>query len=87
MATTEVERHTGRDVPDVEDVPSAEWGWSKENHRLIHIGGLLAGIFLLAMMRGNHVGRVEDIFLIGSALLIFAVVGRDWWLRRRGWHR
>ena len=87
MATTEVERHTGRDVPDVQDVPSAEWGWSKENHRLIHIGGLLAGIFLLAMMRGNHVGKVEDIFLIGSALLIFAVVGRDWWLRRRGWHR
>ena len=74
MATTEVERHTGRDVPDVEDVPSAEWGWSKENHRLIHIGGLLAGIFLLAMMRGNHVGKVEDIFLIGFALLIFVAV-------------
>ena len=87
MATTEVERHTGRDVPDVEDVPSAEWGWSKENHRLIHIGGLLSAIFLLAMLRGNHVGKVEDIFLIGFALLIFVAVGRDWWLRRRGWHR
>ena len=84
MATTEVERHTG---VDVENVPSAEWGWSKENHRLIHIGGILSAIFLLSMMRGNHVGRVEDIFLIGSALLIFAAVGRDWWLRRRGWHR
>jgi hypothetical protein len=84
VATTEVERHTG---VDVEDVPSAEWGWSKENHRLIHIGGILSAIFLLSMMRGNHVGRVEDIFLIGSALLIFAAVGRDWWLRRRGWHR
>ena len=87
MATTEVERHTGRDVPDIEDVPSAEWGWSKENHRLIHIGGILSAIFLLSMMRGNHVGKVEDIFLIGSALLIFVAVGRDWWLRRRGWHR
>ena len=72
MATTEVERHTG---VDVEDVPSAEWGWSKENHRLIHIGGLLSAVFLLAMMRGNHVGKVEDVFLIGFALLIF-VVGR-----------
>ena len=47
MASTEVERHTG---VDVEDVPSAEWGWSEENHRLIHIGGLLSAAFLLLMM-------------------------------------
>lgn len=87
MATTEVERHTGRNTVDVEDVPSAEWGWSKENYKLIHIGGLIAAAFLLAMMRGNHVGRVEDAFLIGFALLIVVLVGRDWWLRRRGWIR
>ena len=84
MATTEVERHTG---VDVEDVPSAEWGWSKENHRLIHIGGILSAIFLLAMMRGNHVGRVEDVFLICFAAIIVVAVARDWWLRRRGWIR
>ena len=64
MATTEVERHTG---VDVEDVPSAEWGWSKENHKLIHIGGIVAALFLLAMLHGNHVGHVEDLFLIGFA--------------------
>ncbi|HEX7826952.1 MAG TPA: DUF2631 domain-containing protein, partial [Mycobacterium sp.] len=53
MANTEVERHTG---VDVEDVPSANWGWTKENHRAIQIGGILAGLFMLAMLRGNHVG-------------------------------
>ena len=84
MASTEVERHTG---VDVEDVPSAEWGWSKENHTLIHIGGLLSAGFLLVMMRGNHVGAVEDLFLIGFAALIIVAVVRDWWLRRRGWIR
>ena len=84
MANTEVERHTG---VDVEDVPSANWGWSKENHKLIHIGGLLSAVFILMMLRGNHVGHVEDAFLIGFALLIVAVVARDWWLRRRGWTR
>jgi hypothetical protein len=84
VATTEVERHTG---VDVEDVPSVDWGWSKENYRLIHIGGLIAAAFLLAMLRGNHVGRVEDGFLIGFAALILIGVGRDWWLRRRGWTR
>lgn len=84
MANTEVERRT--DV-DTEDVPSAQWGWSGENHRAIHIGGLLSAGFLLLMLRGNHVGHVEDWFLIGFAALIVAVVIRDWWLRRRGWIR
>ena len=84
MASTEVERHTG---VDVEDVPSAEWGWSKENRKLIHIGGLLSAGFLLLMLRGNHVGHVEDAFLIGFAILLVLVVARDWWLRRRGWLR
>ena len=84
MANTEVERHTG---VDVEEVPSAEWGWSKENYRVIHIGGILSGLFLLAMLRGNHVGRVEDYALIGFALVLFIIVGRSWWLRRRGWIR
>jgi hypothetical protein len=84
VANTEVERHTG---VDVEDVPSAEWGWSKENHKLIHIGGLLSAAFMLLMLRGNHVGHVEDAFLIGFAILLVVVVARDWWLRRRGWIR
>ena len=84
MANTEVERHTG---VDVEDVPSANWGWSKENHRAIHIGGILAGLFMIAMLRGNHQGHVEDLFLIGFALVIWGFVLRDWWLRRRGWTR
>jgi len=84
VANTEVERHTG---VDVEDVPSAQWGWSKENYKLIHIGGLLSAVFMLAMLRGNHVGHVEDAFLIAFAILLVIVVARDWWLRRRGWIR
>jgi hypothetical protein len=84
VANTEVERYTG---VDVEDVPSANWGWSKENHRLIRIGGILTGLFLLLMMHGNHVGHVEDVFLVFFAVVVFSVVARDWWMRRRGWIR
>jgi Protein of unknown function (DUF2631) len=84
VANTEVERHTG---VDVEDVPSARWGWSKQNHRAIQIGGILSVIFILCMLRGNHVGHVEDIFLIAFALGILGIVFRDWWLRHRGWTR
>jgi hypothetical protein len=44
-------------------------------------------VFLLAMLRGNHVGHIEDIFLIGfAAVALFALV-RDIWGRRRGWIR
>ncbi len=82
MVSTEVDRTNG---VDVEEVPSAEWGWSTENHKLIQIGGLLSAGFLLLMLRGNHVGKIEDIFLIGFAALILILIGRDWWLRRRGW--
>jgi hypothetical protein len=39
------------------------------------------------MLHGNHTGHVEDLFLIGFAGLILVLVGRDWWLRRRGWIR
>jgi hypothetical protein len=84
VANTEVERHTG---VDVEDVPSAEWGWSKENYRWIHIGGIASAVLLLAMLHGNHVGHIEDAFLIFFAALILFLVGRDWWLRRQGWIR
>lgn len=87
MPSTEVERYTGANSVDVEDVPSAEWGWSKENPKVIHIGGLLAAAFLLTLLHGNHVGRVEDLFVIGFAALIVVMVARDWWLRRRGWIR
>ncbi|MGB0435566.1 MAG: DUF2631 domain-containing protein [Mycobacterium sp.] len=79
MASTEVERHT--DV-DVEDVPSAEWGWSKENPRVKQIGGLLAAGFLLLMMHGNHTGRVEDWFLIAFAALVLGMVARSWYVVR-----
>ncbi|WP_232374728.1 DUF2631 domain-containing protein [Mycolicibacterium mengxianglii] len=84
MVSTEVDRYT--DV-DPADVPSAQWGWSKINYRTWHIAGLCGILFLLAMLRGNHVGRVEDYFLIGFALIGAFFLIRDWWGRRRGWLR
>jgi hypothetical protein len=84
VASTEVERSSGVDVADV---PSANWGWSKINHRGWRITGLLIFGFLLLMLRGNHVGHVEDLYLIGFAALVLFFVVRDWWGRRRGWLR
>ena len=84
MASTEVERYT--DV-DTADVPSAGWGWSKLNHRTWYGLGIFVILFLLGMLHGNHVGHVEDIWLIAFAALIAFAIIRDWVLRRRGFLR
>jgi hypothetical protein len=84
VASTEVERSSGVDIADV---PSANWGWSKINHRNWHIVGLLIVFLLLMFLDGNHVGHIENLYLIGFALLALFFVVRDWWGRRRGWLR
>ncbi len=90
VASTEVERFSDVNSVngvDVAEVPSAAWGWSRINYRSWHITGLVIFVFLLAMLRGNHVGHIEDWFLIGFAALVLFVVVRDLWGRRRGWIR
>lgn len=72
---------------DTADVPSAEWGWSKQNPRTWYVVGLFIVGFLILMLRGNHVGHVEDWFLVGFALLTLVVIIRDIWGRHRGWIR
>ena len=81
MVSTEVERYS--DV-DPAEVPSAKWGWSRINYRTWHIVGFAIVGFLLLMLRGNHIGHVEDWFLITFAVLIALVILRDVIMRRRG---
>ena len=84
VAGTEVEHFTGVDTAEV---PSAAWGWSRINNRSWHVVGLIIVVFLLAMLRGNHVGHIENWFLIGFAALVLFFLVRDLWGRRRGWIR
>jgi uncharacterized protein DUF2631 len=81
VASTELERVARVDVAEV---PSAAWGWSRINYRTWHATGVVIVIFLVAMLRGNHTGRIENVYLVGFAALALFLIGRDWWLRRRG---
>lgn len=83
MATTEVVKHDG---VDVEDVPSAAFGrgLSGQNPRVFHILGLAIAAFLLVLLKGNHVGKVEDIFCVGFAVIVLAFTANDYFGRRSG---
>ena len=86
MAGTEVERYSEEvDSVDTADVPSAHWGWSRINYRTWHIVGLCVTGLLLLMLDGNHVGRIENWYLVSFAALVLFFTVRDWWGRRRGW--
>ena len=81
MVNTEVEQYS---EVDTADVPSAAWGWSKITPRTWYALGIFIVVFLLGMMHGNHVGHVENWFLVGFAAIVAFVIVRDWVMRRRG---
>ncbi|WP_280251097.1 DUF2631 domain-containing protein [Nocardia abscessus] len=86
MAATELEHaDTERVVTRVDpaEVPSAAWGWSGESRRTFRIAGWIVALILLAMLVGNHSGKIEDIFLVGFAALIAGILIRDSVLQRK----
>jgi len=53
-------------------------------NRSARVGAVIVVIGLLAMICGNHKGRIEDIFLVLTAGLIVAALVGDWVLRKNG---
>ncbi|AFU04138.1 DUF2631 domain-containing protein [Nocardia brasiliensis] len=87
MAATELEpASTERGIVthvDTAEVPSAAWGWSGESPKTFRVAGWITALILIAMVIGNHKGHVEDIFLIGFAAAIVAILVRDSILKRK----
>jgi hypothetical protein len=77
------ERQSDEDVPD----PNGEWGWNGSFPK----GGLIAGIVsiiaLFAMLIGNHTGRIEDLYLVGIALVLALGVVLHFVRKRNSWRR
>jgi Protein of unknown function (DUF2631). len=82
-SSREVARRPEEDVPD----PDSKWGWNGTFPN----GGLAAGIFciiaLLAMTIGNHTGRIEDLYLVGTAAILAVGVLISIRNRRNAWRR
>jgi ABC-type enterobactin transport system permease subunit len=54
------------------------------NVKAARIGGVVTIILLLLMLIGNHRGRVENLWLIGIAAVIAALLVGDWLMRKNG---
>jgi hypothetical protein len=55
-----------------------------QNLKLARAGAVGSIVVLLAMLIGNHKGRIEDIWLIGLAALVALALIVDWVMRRNG---
>ena len=54
------------------------------NVKAARIGGVITIILLLLMLKGNHRGHVESVWLILTAGVIAALLVGDWLLRKNG---
>lgn len=81
------DEHTVAHRRDPHAEPSVEWGWHGTFPRTARIGGWMIAAILLSLLIGNHTGRVEDLWLIGLAILTVIVLVWDQARRRRSWRR
>jgi hypothetical protein len=72
---------------DPPDEPSVEWGWHGSFPRGEVIAGWVCVVILLLFLIGNHTGRVEDLWLIGLAVVMAIGLIMHSVRRRNAWRR
>ena len=65
----------------------AEWGWHHEMGKLGRLSTVIPIGFLIAMLFGNHQGNVENLWLIGFAVLLVVILIWDVRRRKNAWRR
>ena len=73
------------DAHPVEHERPEEWGWHGEMGKWGRRLTIIPVLFLLAMLFGNHRGKLEDIWLIGFAVLLLLFVVVDARRRKNAW--
>ena len=71
-------------TPVVHERPE-DWGWHGEAGKAGRITGWLLVVVLLTLLVGNHEGRVEDLWLVGSALTLVGALLWDVRRRKNAW--
>ena len=73
------------DAQPVEHERPEEWGWHGETGRAGRIGVVIAILWTLAYLVGNHEGRVEDLWILGIVLGLVLILVWDWRRRKNAW--
>ncbi|MGB3699520.1 MAG: DUF2631 domain-containing protein [Gordonia sp. (in: high G+C Gram-positive bacteria)] len=87
MASTEVETIDTGWVHEPADAPSARFGWHGVARKSIAAASLITALILLGMLKGNHVGHVEDIYLIVIAVALIGYTVYAMIPRKGAWKR
>ena len=69
----------------VEHERPEDWGWHGETGKKGRIGAVVATLFLLALVIGNHQGKVEDLWIVGIAVVMIIILLLDWRRRKNAW--
>ena len=69
----------------VEHERPEDWGWHGETGKKGRIGAIVATLILLAFIFGNHQGKVEDLWIVGIALVMIIILLLDWRRRKNAW--
>jgi hypothetical protein len=77
--------HVAPDAHAVEHERPEDWGWHGETGRWGRIGGWFAVFATLTYLIGNHEGRVEDFWVVGTALLMVIILLWDRRRRKNAW--
>ncbi|MEE3850672.1 DUF2631 domain-containing protein [Gordonia sp. LSe1-13] len=85
MASTEVEQIDTGWVREPADAPSARFGWHQSARKGFMFAGWFCVLALLGMLIGNHTGRVEDLYLIGFALVLVYFLVKPAFAKRGRW--
>lgn len=72
---------------DPQDEPSAEWGWHGTFPKGSVIMGWVSAVIILLMLIGNHEGRVEDLWLVGTGVVMVLLLIRHTVRAKRSWRR
>jgi hypothetical protein len=73
------------DAHPVEHERPEDWGWHGETGKWGRIGGWIATLAVLAYLVGNHEGRVENLWVLGIALLMVIILLWDARRRKNAW--
>ena len=71
----------------IEHEQPEDWGWHHESGAKARLAIVIPIVFVVAMIWGNHQGRTEDIWLIGSAVLMVLLLVWDARRRKNAWRR